>query len=68
MQFVLVQNLYNLNEYIMNPSSKQFFCLILNHYVMPIKSVYILTILDQAGRQPLWSSPVSRVVVVAAIL
>lgn len=45
----------------MIPSTKMCFCLCLNDLGMPIISVYIGTILDRAGCQPLWSSPVLKV-------
>ncbi len=49
-----------MSEYILNQSSKMCFYLIPNCYSMSIICVYILTILDRVGCQPLQSSPVHR--------
>lgn len=53
-----IYKIYVISKYIMNPSSKTCFSLIMNHYSAPIISDYIPTILDRVGRQPLRSSPV----------
>lgn len=42
-----------MSMYIMNLFSKPCFCLVLNHYGMPTISVYIQTILDLVGQQPM---------------